>query len=71
MYSLYNNQKTSANYVATNQTNGTYTVDVNGMITQVTTGYEGMAIPVSGNTTLSVIPIVLKLPSGILYGVRS
>ncbi|MFC1953043.1 type IV pilin protein [Chloroflexota bacterium] len=39
-YSLYNNDQTSANYVASNQTQGTYTVDVNGTVAQVTTGYE-------------------------------
>ncbi|MFC1953042.1 type IV pilin protein [Chloroflexota bacterium] len=39
-YSLYSNDQTSANYVATNQTQGTYTVDTNGTVAQVTTGYE-------------------------------
>ncbi len=39
-YSLYNNAQTAANYVATNTTQGTYTVDINGTVVQVTTGYE-------------------------------
>ncbi|MFC1988835.1 type IV pilin protein [Chloroflexota bacterium] len=39
-YSLYNNQQTNANYTATNQTQGTYRVDTNGTVEQVTTGYE-------------------------------
>ncbi|MFC2056286.1 type IV pilin protein [Chloroflexota bacterium] len=39
-YSLYSNQQTTANYVATNTTQGTYTVDINGTVTQATTGYE-------------------------------
>jgi len=38
-YSLYNNKQTSSNYVTTNVTKGTYTVDVQGTVTQVTTGY--------------------------------
>ncbi len=38
-YSLYSNVQTNANYTATNQTQGTYTVDVNGTVVQVTTGY--------------------------------
>ncbi|MFC1988836.1 type II secretion system protein [Chloroflexota bacterium] len=39
-YSLYGNQQTNANYVATNQTKGTYRVDISGTVEQVTTGYE-------------------------------
>ncbi|MFC2056285.1 type II secretion system protein [Chloroflexota bacterium] len=39
-YSLYGNQQTTANYVASNTTHGTYTVDINGTVTQVTSGYE-------------------------------
>jgi len=31
---------TTVNYVATEQTKGTYTVDASGTVTQVTTGYE-------------------------------
>jgi len=37
--SLYNNSVTNANYVASNTTQGTYYVDVNGTVTQATTGY--------------------------------
>jgi len=39
-YSLYDNQQSGANYVATNTTKGTYYVDVNGTVTQQTHGYE-------------------------------
>ena len=39
-YSLYANEQTNANYVATNTTHGTYFVDINGTVTQQTTGYE-------------------------------
>ncbi|MFC2036188.1 type IV pilin protein [Chloroflexota bacterium] len=39
-YSLYANAQTSANYVASDTTQGTYTVDTAGTVTQVTTGYE-------------------------------
>jgi len=38
-YSLYGNQQTNANYVASNTTQGTYTVDINGTVNQTTTGY--------------------------------
>ncbi|MFC2036189.1 type II secretion system protein [Chloroflexota bacterium] len=39
-YSLYANAQSSANYVASETTQGTYTVDINGTVTQATTGYE-------------------------------
>ena len=39
-YSLYANSITNANYVATNSTKGTYWVDINGTVTQETSGYE-------------------------------
>jgi len=38
-YSLYNNKQNNSNYVTSNTTKGTYTVDVKGTVTQVTTGY--------------------------------
>ena len=41
-YPLYGNVRTGStvNYVATNQTQGTYTVDIYGTVNQTTTGYE-------------------------------
>ena len=38
-YSLYANDITNANYVAVNQTHGSYTVDINGTVNQTATGY--------------------------------
>jgi len=38
-YSLYSNKVTNSNYVTTNVTKGTYTVDIQGTVNQVTTGY--------------------------------